>query len=163
MMPWEGNALGLCPPWALFICFERVFEVVDNALFSATEAQKKTSKVAEKFKMAIDALRDYETKYHLNKVVTVRMEKAEEVDKSSSELLNRLKSFRVRKKLALFCRHTDVDYQPMKEEPTKIVEFHIHKSLPDSHPAIQKRERRLTKVAHGIWHLYQRFSVNPWI
>ena len=100
--------------------------------------------------MAIDALRDYETKYHLNKVVTVRMEKAEEVDKSSSEFLNRLKErFCVRKKLALFCRHTDVDYQPMKEEPTKIVEFHIHKSLPDSHPAIEKRERRLTKVAHG--------------
>ena len=128
-----------------------MLKVVDDALFSATEAQNKKSEVAEKFKKAIDALRDYETEYHSKKIVTERMENAEKVDKSSSKFLNRLKeSSWVRKKLALFCRHTDVDYQPINEKPTKIVEFYIHKSLPDSHPVIEKRECRLTSVAHGI-------------
>jgi hypothetical protein len=69
-----------------------VLEVVDEALYSATEAQKKTSKDADKkFKMAIDALSAYETKYHPKKIVAEKMEKAEEGDKSSSKVLNRLK------------------------------------------------------------------------
>jgi hypothetical protein len=80
-----------------------VLEVVDDALYSATEAQKKTSEEAdEKFKKAIDALRAYETKYCPNKIVAKRMEKAEEGDKSSSKVLNRLKeNFIVREELPL--------------------------------------------------------------
>jgi hypothetical protein len=78
--------------------FERVLKVVDDALYSATEAQKKTSKDAdEKFKEAIDALSVYEAKYHCRKIVAQKMEKAEEGDKTSSKVLNRLKeTFRVR-------------------------------------------------------------------
>ena len=130
-----------------------MLKVVDDALYSATEAQKKTSKEAdETFKNAIDALRAYETKYCPYKIVAKRMEKAEEEDKSSLKLLNRLKqNFRVREELPLWlCRNANVDSQPLKEEPTKTVEFHIHNSLPDRRPTIVKRERRLIKVAHGI-------------
>jgi hypothetical protein len=51
----------------------------------------------EKFKLAIDALRAYEAKYHTNRIVDQRMEKAEKGDKSSVKVLNRLKeNFRVR-------------------------------------------------------------------
>jgi hypothetical protein len=46
-------------------CFERVYQVVDDALKSATEAQMKTSnKADEKFKKAFDALSSYEMKDH---------------------------------------------------------------------------------------------------
>ena len=88
---------------SLFTCFESVLKVVDDALNSATEAQRKTSKDAdEAFKKAIDALRAYETKYCPYKTVAKRMEKAEEEDKSSLKLLNRLKqNFRVREELPL--------------------------------------------------------------
>jgi hypothetical protein len=33
----------------------------------------------------------------------------------------------------------------LKEEPTKIVEFLLHKSLPDKNPTIVKRERDFTR------------------
>jgi len=33
----------------------------------------------------------------------------------------------------------------LKEEPTKIVEFFLHKSLPDKHPTIVKRERDFSR------------------
>ena len=80
-----------------------MLEVVDNALYSATEAQMKTSKDADKkFKKAIDALRTYEAEYCPYMIVAKRMEKAEEEDKSSLKLLNRLKqNFRVREELPL--------------------------------------------------------------
>ena len=69
-----------------------MLKVVDDALYSATEAQKKTSNDAdEKFKEAIDALSVYEAKYHPSKIVAQKMEKAEEGDKSSSKVLNKLK------------------------------------------------------------------------
>lgn len=71
-----------------------VFQVVGNALESATEpeAQKKISKeVDEKFKEAINALSDYEKRYHSNETVVKRMATAVAKDKSSLTILNKLK------------------------------------------------------------------------
>jgi hypothetical protein len=41
--------------------------------------------------------------------------------------------------------HTNTDSQPLKEEPTKVVEFLLHKSLPDKNPTIVKRERDFSR------------------
>jgi hypothetical protein len=82
-----------------------VLQVVDDALYSATEARKKTTKDADaKFKKATDALSAYEKKYHpqAREAVTYRMAQAEAADKSSSAILRRLKeTMRVRKYLDL--------------------------------------------------------------
>ena len=68
----------------MFICFDSVLHVVDDALYSATEAQKKTTKDADaNFKKAIGALSAYEMKYHLRETVTYTMAEAEAKDKSS--------------------------------------------------------------------------------
>jgi hypothetical protein len=78
----------------LFNCYESVFQVVGNALESATEpeAQKRISKEAdEKFKEAINALSDYEKRYHSNETIVRRMATAEAKDKSSLTILNKLK------------------------------------------------------------------------
>jgi hypothetical protein len=40
---------------------------------------------------------------------------------------------------------TDTDSQPLKEEPTKIVEFLLHKSLFDKNPTSVKRERDFSR------------------
>jgi len=71
-----------------------VLQVVDDALRSATKAQKKTLKdVDENFKKAIDALSAYEKRHHPNAKTPVaeRMKTAEEMDTSSLKLLSRLK------------------------------------------------------------------------
>ena len=80
-----------------------MLQVIDDALRSATEAGKKTSKEAdEKFKRAIYALSAYETKYHSRESVTHVMAEAEAKDKSSSTGLEGLKEkFRVREYLDL--------------------------------------------------------------
>ena len=45
--------------------FERVLEVVDDALSSAADVKNKTSEETDKkFEEAINALNDYEHKYH---------------------------------------------------------------------------------------------------
>jgi hypothetical protein len=67
----------------LFNCFESVSQVIDDALKSATEAQKKTSKnVDENFKKAINALIDYEKGYGFKSMVAEIMEIAEATDES---------------------------------------------------------------------------------
>jgi hypothetical protein len=92
MMNLEGIALSLYLAYALFNCYDSVFQVVGNALESATESQKKISKqVDEKFKEAINALSDYEKRYHSNETVVERMVTAEAKDKSSLTILNKLK------------------------------------------------------------------------
>ena len=80
-----------------------MLQVVDDALYSVTEEQKKATKDASaKFKKATDALSAYEKKYHLRETVTQTMAKAEAKDKSSSTTLKRLKeTLRVRKYLDL--------------------------------------------------------------
>ena len=85
-------------PPALFNCHESVCHVVDYALKSATEAQRKTSKEAdERFKRAIEALAAYEKQFLSRKTVAERMTAAEAKDQSSSTILNKLKEkFRVR-------------------------------------------------------------------
>ena len=61
-----------------------MLHVVDDALYSATEAQKKTTKDADaKYKKAIGALSAYEMKYHPMETVTHTMAEAEAKDKSS--------------------------------------------------------------------------------
>jgi hypothetical protein len=81
-----------------------VLQVVDDALYSATEARKKTTKDADaKFKKATDALSAYGKKYHPKESVTNTMAEAEAKDKSSSTILKRLKeTLRVRNYLDLF-------------------------------------------------------------
>jgi len=84
-----------------------VLEVVDDALSSATEAQKKTSKDADaKFKGAIDALSAYEKKFHPKETVAETMAEAEAKDKKSSTILSKLKeTLRVREEVtSLLCR-----------------------------------------------------------
>ena len=90
------------------MCFESVLEVVDEALHSAAEAQKKTSEVAdEKIQKAIEALSDYETNDPsgtTENTVAKRMQKAQEEDKSKSTFLSSLKVFPVREELSfLLC------------------------------------------------------------
>jgi hypothetical protein len=41
--------------------------------------------------------------------------------------------------------HTNIDSQPVKVEPTRVVEFLLHKSLLDKNPTIVKRERNFSK------------------
>jgi len=99
----EGTTFRSYLSWAIFNCFESVLQVVDDALYSVTEARKKTTKDADaKFKKATDALSTYEQKYHLKETVTNTMAEAEAKDKSSSTILKRLKeTLRVRKNLGL--------------------------------------------------------------
>ena len=66
------------PTLSLVHLFESVLEVVDDALDSAAEAQKKTSNwqdVDEKVERAIQALKAYEKKYHPKEIVAKRWEK----------------------------------------------------------------------------------------
>jgi hypothetical protein len=131
--------------------FGRVLEVVDDVLCSVVQSQKRTSKDAESvneiFKKAIEELNAYEKKYHSEEIVAKKMAEAEAKDKLSLTTLSRLKEkFRVREELALYpCRDTNADSQPLKEEPTTTVEFHIHKSFPDKRPTIVKRELTLSR------------------
>jgi hypothetical protein len=83
-----------------------VLQAVDDALKSAAEAKMKTSNAADKaFKKAVNMLTDYERNYHPQEAVAERMEKAEEEDKSSLKVLNRLKeTFRVREELTPLLR-----------------------------------------------------------
>ncbi|KAF8495900.1 hypothetical protein F5888DRAFT_1707236 [Russula emetica] len=78
-----------------------------------------------KFKKATYALSAYENKYHprVEAKVTERMALAKAMDKSSSKPLKRLKE----------------SWRPLKEEPTTVVEFLLHKSLPDKNPTIVKQ------------------------
>jgi hypothetical protein len=80
-----------------------VQQVVDDALYSAAEARRKTTEDADaKFKKATDALSAYEKKYHAGETFTYAMAEAEAKDKSSSTLSLRLKeTSRVRKYLDL--------------------------------------------------------------
>jgi hypothetical protein len=75
-----------------------VLQAVDDALTCAAEAEKKTSNEADKaFKNAVNRLTGYGRDYHPNVTVAEIMEKAEEEDKSSLKVLNKLKdTFRVR-------------------------------------------------------------------
>jgi phosphate uptake regulator len=76
-----------------------LLQAVDDALESAAKAKQKTSKEAdEAFKNAVKTLTDYDP----DKAVRVaeRMEKAEDEDKFSLKVFNRLKeTFRVRDEL----------------------------------------------------------------
>jgi len=78
-----------------------VLQAVDDALKSAAEAEKTTSNKADKaFKKAVNVLMDYGRNHHSEEAVAERMEKAEEEDKSSLKVLNKLKeTFRVREVL----------------------------------------------------------------
>jgi hypothetical protein len=77
-----------------------VLQAVDDALKSAVEAKKKTSDEADKaFKNAVNMLMNYGRNCRPGEAVAERMEKAEEEDKSSLKVLNKLKeTFRVREK-----------------------------------------------------------------
>jgi hypothetical protein len=69
-----------------------MLQVVDDALYSATEARKKTTKNADaEFKRATDALSAYEKKHHPKETVTQTMAEAKAKDKASSTVLKRLK------------------------------------------------------------------------
>ena len=133
---------------------QSALQFVDDALMSAAKAGKKTSKETdEAFKEAVNMLSDYERKYHSKSEETVsrRMEKAEEEDKSSLKVLNRLKeAFCVRETSTFLCRNTKASSQPLEEEPTKTVEFLLHKSLPDKRPTVVKRKRPVLKAAYGL-------------
>jgi hypothetical protein len=85
-----------------------VLEVIDDALMSATKAEKKTSEEADKaFEYAVSRLGYYEWKYHSNKIVVESMKEAEETDKSSLKFLNSLEEkCRVRAKLMTLLHHT---------------------------------------------------------
>lgn len=76
-----------------------MLQVVDDALYSATEARKKTTKDTDsKFKKATIALSAYAKKYHPGETVTQNMTDAGAKDNSSSTFMKRLKeTWRVRK------------------------------------------------------------------
>ena len=72
-----------------------MLQAVDDALTCAAEAEKKTSKEADKaFEYAVNRLMYHARNYHPQLPVAIlaeRMEKAEEEDKSSLKVLNKLK------------------------------------------------------------------------
>jgi hypothetical protein len=80
-----------------------VLQVVDDALYSAAKAQRKTTNdVDAKFKKAIDALSAYEKKYYLRETITHTMAEAKVKDISYSTVFLWLKkTSRVRKYLDL--------------------------------------------------------------
>lgn len=117
--------------------------MVDDALKSATEAQKKTSEKADKkFKDAIDALSDHEKKYNSNETVAKRMEAAEAKDKSSINMLPVKEEMPVRNGLQVtfVSSYTNTYPQPSVEGRTVAVEFVIHGSPIDHSPTIVKGE-----------------------
>jgi len=123
-----------------------VLDVVDDALKSAAEEGTKTSvRVDENFEAAIKALDEYHVEYHPERSapnLRGRMAEARENDESSSTILNRLKeTFRVREKFPpSIRRYSDTtDSQPIEPQPKRIVEFLIHKSLPEKRPTSVKR------------------------
>ena len=68
-----------------------MLQVVDDALLSAAEAGKKTSKDADaKFKKAIDALSAFGKKYYFREPITHMMAEAEANDEPSLTTLERL-------------------------------------------------------------------------
>jgi hypothetical protein len=84
-----------------------VLQAVDDALKSAADAKKKASDGAdEAFKSAVSMLKDYGRTHCPGEAVEKKMKEAEEEDKSSMKVLNRLKeTFRVRDVLtSLLCR-----------------------------------------------------------
>ena len=85
-----------------------MLQLVDDALISAIEAGKKTSKEAdEAFRNAVSRLSEYGTKYHPKETVAERIEVAGVTDKSSLKVLNRLReTFRVREELITCLHHT---------------------------------------------------------
>lgn len=123
--------------------FRSVLQVVDDALYSVTEARKKKTKDANaKFAKATNALSAYEEKHHHIETVTNTMAEAEAKDKSSSSFLKRLKE----------------TMRPLKEEPTKTVEFLLHKSLPDKNPTIVKQVLSLSSNKKEILWNFSRFK-----
>jgi hypothetical protein len=67
-------------------------QLVDDALKSAAEVEKKVSKeVDERFEKAIESLSDYEKQYHFKETVTQTMAAAKAKDKSSLSAINTLK------------------------------------------------------------------------
>jgi hypothetical protein len=138
----------------MFNCCESVFKVVDDALKSAGETQKKKSPETDgKFKNAFDALLAYEEKKP-KKIVAEKRAAAEAKVKSSLKIVNKLKE-RLRGKKVTSSDHAshililidtdpqpsvEVPKQPSVEVPKRIVEFHIHKSLPDRNPTVVKSE-----------------------
>ncbi|KAF8495896.1 hypothetical protein F5888DRAFT_507428 [Russula emetica] len=101
-----------------------VLQVVDDALYSATQARKKTMEDADaKFNKATYALSTYEKKYHSRKTVTYTMAEAKAKDVSYSRVLKTLKTLK----------------QTWRVGPTMVVEFLLHKSLPDKNPTIVKQ------------------------
>jgi hypothetical protein len=84
----------------MFNCCESVFKVVDDALESAAKTQNKKSKdVDDKFKKAIEALGNYEKKWHSKETIVEKMADAVK-EKSSSTILNRMKEKLHLKKVA---------------------------------------------------------------
>jgi hypothetical protein len=84
-----------------------VLEFVDDALKSATETGKKSSKEADsKFEIAIRMLSDYQREFHPISDVRERMAEARANDESASTVLSRLKErFRVSEQLiSSICR-----------------------------------------------------------
>lgn len=114
-----------------------VLQAVDDALKSAAEAGKKTSNGADKaFKNAVNMLTDYGRDHHPEEAVAVRMEKAEEEDRSSLKVLNKLKE----------------TFRPLEEELTTEVEFLLHESLPDKNPTVVTQVLgKGSKLSEVLW------------
>jgi hypothetical protein len=132
-----------------------VLDVVDHALESAAKEGTKTSeRVDENFEAAIKTLYEYHVEYHPEHPasnIRDRMAGAREKDKSSLTILNRLKGrFPVRGEVCAFAlSHSDTYFQPVDPEPTRIVEFLLHKTLPDRRPTIVKSKPRLSEFTHS--------------
>ncbi|KAH8993689.1 hypothetical protein EDB92DRAFT_1944383 [Lactarius akahatsu] len=136
---------------------KQVLEVTDDALSSAADAKNKISKTADmKFEEAINALSNYEQKYHPKQqdatngqqaitngkqnatLVAERMKHAQENDKSSSRALNGLKqSFKAK----------------LVEGPTKVIRFLLPgSSLPDTNPkVVEQILGEETSVQEILW------------
>jgi hypothetical protein len=135
---------------------DSALERADDALSSATKVGTKASKEADgKLEEAIDALCRYEMDCHhkdpvsddsFEKTIRERMAAAKAKDQSSSSTLNALKEkLRLKVSVGLACSimsyaHTSPQPTPAGwSGPTRVVEFVLFKSLPDSSPIIVPR------------------------
>ncbi|KAH9955998.1 hypothetical protein BC827DRAFT_1234259 [Russula dissimulans] len=117
-------------------------QLVDDALKSAAEVEKKVSKeVDERFEKAIESLSDYEKQYHFKETVTQTMAAAKAKDKSSLSAINTLKE--------------KSGMKPNPDgwsEPTTVVDFHLFKSLPDDNPTVvQQVLSKSSNQAEILW------------
>ncbi|KAI0300015.1 hypothetical protein B0F90DRAFT_571146 [Multifurca ochricompacta] len=126
-------------------------QVVDDALSSATDPNKKDSEKVDALEAAVQALSNYESKFHhrdSDRTVSKRMEAVKKKHESSSKIWDTMKQ-----KLRERERPTEAE----RSEPTTVVEFLLLKSPLDPKPSIVKQViSKTSSISEILWN-FSRF------